>query len=88
MKLCVICGKINKTKGKTCSKPCSKIKKEQTMLERYGVKNPSQFKQFQEKRLQTFRERFGCENPFQHYLPRYEITEILVLNTILTLISP
>ena len=78
MKLCVICGKINKTKGKTCSKPCSKIKKEQTMLERYGVKNPSQFKQFQEKRLQTFRERFGCENPFQNSEIKKKIQETLI----------
>ena len=40
-------------------------KRDETMMERYGVSNPSQSKEVQEKRKQTNLERYGVENASQ-----------------------
>lgn len=40
-------------------------KKDKTMMDRYGVSNPSQSKEVQEKRKQTNLERYGVENASQ-----------------------
>lgn len=80
MKECVVCGIFHNKTGVTCSQSCGTIKREQTMLKRYGAKNPSQSKQFQEKRLQTFRNKFGCDNPFQNFEVKKKIEETNIKN--------
>lgn len=74
---CDYCGKIQDIQysvyfkhhsdifGDAC-KACAYKKQQATMLYRYGEKNPSLIKDFQEKRKETFVARFGCENPSQN----------------------
>lgn len=44
---------------------CTQIKREDTNIKKYGVSNPSQVKEFQDKRTQTIRKNFGVDNAFQ-----------------------
>lgn len=74
---CPICNsnklfiKYNKGHAKTCgNKICinkiSKLNREKIMLEKYGVKNPSNIKEVQKKREKTFIDKYGVKNPFQN----------------------
>jgi len=44
---------------------CREKKRKQTMIERYGVENPSYSKEFKKNRTETMIGRYGVENAFQ-----------------------
>lgn len=50
--------------GDLCFK-CVSIKREDTCMDKYGEKNPSQVKKFKEKRKETHLKKYGVENAFQ-----------------------
>ena len=74
---CTVCSKPTKwldarrRYGLTCSKSCSNIdpcrtqKREQTLLEKYGVTNPSQSKEVKAKKRATTLKNHGVEYPAQ-----------------------
>ena len=78
-KKCEICGNKTTFRGfndgysRTCSLQCLgkiqdiKDKRYETNIERYGVKVPSQLKEFQEKQKQTTFERYGNYNNYEKY---------------------
>lgn len=85
---CNTCGKIRKTTIKNLIKNqnrfekcryCNSLnKKEQTCLKKYGVKNPKQSREIQEKIKQNCLERYGVENPAQ----RKEVKEKIKLHNL------
>jgi hypothetical protein len=48
------------------NKECIQKYKDDNMISKYGVKNPSQVKEFNDKRKQTFIKKYGAKNPFQN----------------------
>lgn len=56
--------KSDKT-AKSCCKDCVKFKREETLLDKYGVKYPMQSKFIREKIKRTMLEKYGIENPSQ-----------------------
>jgi hypothetical protein len=58
----------------TCSSKCSRIKVKNTCLEKYGVENPSQVKEINDKRNNTFLEKYG-EHPLKNKDVRNKIVE-------------
>lgn len=88
--ICDLCGKetgtitysshtcsIEKT-GSYCCSECIPIKREQTMLKRYGVGNSLKSDIFKEKIKQTCIERYGVENPLQSKEIQEKIKETLL----------
>lgn len=66
---CIVCGKeFEKNKNsrkRACSKECSNILREQTSIDKYGVKNISQLESINNKKIQTSLEHYGTEHPAQ-----------------------
>jgi len=57
---------VNKNNGMSICKKCSELKKEKTVLEKYGVKNISQAKEIKTKKEETFLKNFKVKNIFQN----------------------
>lgn len=56
---------IIKNTGNYACEKCASIKRENTFLERYGVKNACYLEEVKEKKIKTNLERYGVENPNQ-----------------------
>lgn len=50
---------------RSCSAVACKAKREATMIDKYGVSNPSQSETIKKRRTQTIKKRYGVENAFQ-----------------------
>jgi len=57
---------VNKNNGISICKKCSEIKKEKTILKKYGVKNISQAKEIKIKKEETFLKNFNVKNIFHN----------------------
>lgn len=68
-KNCIICNsifqQIRSGKG-ICSPECTKEKRKQTCIQKYGCDHPFKNVDIQNKRKQTFVDLYGCENPQQN----------------------
>lgn len=67
------------TYNKTCSKKCATFfqqkAKNKTLVEKYGVSNPSNIETAKQKRIQTFQTRYGVDNPRKHSKVKERIVE-------------
>ena len=65
MRYCRVVGDNEENKLITCGdKICKRKKSEDTCIKKYGVKNPMQCKEIQDKAKDTNLGRYGAENPF------------------------
>jgi hypothetical protein len=68
-----------KINGNFCSRSCANAfnreKADETIFKKYGVKNPSQAKEIQEKIKSTFQERYGVDHPMQLDSTKQKIKE-------------
>ena len=66
MRYCRVIGNNEENKPITCgSNSCKRKKTEDTCMKKYGVNNPMQCKEIQDKAKDTNLERYGAENPMQ-----------------------
>lgn len=80
---CWVCGKLYKARhpsskidtSKTCSKECSKLLQERTILERYGVKHPLQNEKILAKSQHTLRTHYGVDTPAESPILRQRRVE-------------
>ena len=66
IKICPICGKYFLKQGNTCSKECAQKSRIRTNIEKFGVENPFQNKEVQEKYKDTYFKKHGIYNPSEN----------------------
>ena len=64
-KECPICHKQFYKKSKACSHECSRIQRNNTFLEKYGVKSTFEFEGVQDKIVKNVKAKYGVDNVFQ-----------------------